>query len=74
MHPIAKLLIISGVVLIVAGLVWHFVGRTGIPLGKLPGDVAVEKENFKFYFPITTSILISVLLTLILWAVSYFRK
>ena len=64
MNPVAKLLIVAGVVLIVVGLLWQ-VGGKFIALGRLPGDIVVEKENFRFYFPITTSILLSILLTLI---------
>ncbi|WP_126427912.1 DUF2905 domain-containing protein [Brevibacillus marinus] len=63
MNPVAKLLIVSGVVLIVIGLFWQFGGRF-LPLGRLPGDIVVEKENVRFYFPIVTCIIISILLTL----------
>ena len=60
----ARWLIILGVVLIVAGLLWPWLTRLG--LGRLPGDVVIERENFRLYIPITTSILISLLLSLIL--------
>ena len=61
-----KLLIIVGIVCIVVGLFITYGPK--IPfLGKLPGDISVEKENFKFYFPLGTSILISVLLSLLLF-------
>jgi hypothetical protein len=61
-----KILIIAGVILIVAGLVVHFADR--IPfLGKLPGDISINRGNWKIYFPITTSILISLLLSLLLY-------
>jgi len=60
-----RLLITIGMVLVVAGLLWPLLQKSG--LGRLPGDIAVEKENFKFYFPITTSIIISIVLSLILW-------
>lgn len=60
-----KMLIIAGIVLIVAGVLVTYGPK--IPfLGKLPGDIRIEKENFKFYFPITTSILVSVLLSLLI--------
>ncbi len=65
MNPISKALIFGGIILITVGIFWQFGSKIG--LGKLPGDIAIEKENFKFYFPITTSILISILLTLISW-------
>jgi hypothetical protein len=58
-------LIILGVVLIVAGLFWPWITKLG--LGRLPGDIVVERENFRLYLPITTSILVSVALSLILW-------
>jgi hypothetical protein len=61
-----KILIIAGVILIVAGLVVNFADK--IPfLGKLPGDISVDRGNWKIYFPITTSILISILLSLLLY-------
>ena len=61
----ARWLIILGVVLIVAGLLWPWLGRLG--LGRLPGDIVIERENFRLYLPITTSILVSIMLSLILW-------
>ena len=48
-----------------AGLLWPWLGRLG--LGRLPGDIVIERENFRLYLPITTSILISIVLSLILW-------
>lgn len=65
MHP-GKVLIIAGLILLGAGLLFTFGGK--IPfLGKLPGDIRIERENFSFYFPLGTCILLSVLLSLILW-------
>ena len=61
----ARWLIILGVVLILAGLLWPWLTKLG--LGRLPGDVVVERDNFRLYIPITTSIVISVVLSLILW-------
>jgi hypothetical protein len=58
-------LIILGVVLLLAGLLWPWLSRLG--LGRLPGDIVIERENFRLYAPITTSILISLALSLILW-------
>ncbi|OUM99690.1 MAG: hypothetical protein BAA02_09520 [Paenibacillaceae bacterium ZCTH02-B3] len=69
MNQFPKLLIFAGIVLIVVGLLWMAGGRF-LNLGRLPGDIVVEKENFKFYFPIVTCILISVVLSL---AFSLFR-
>jgi hypothetical protein len=63
---IGKLLIIAG--LVIAGIGILLALGAKIPwLGKLPGDIMIEKRNFKFYFPITTSIIISIILTLILY-------
>ena len=70
MPAIGKILIIAGVVLVIAGLAFMIADK--IPfLGKLPGDIYVKKERFSFYFPITTSIIISVILTILF---SIFRK
>lgn len=67
-----KFFIIIGIVLIIVGLLMNFGSK--IPyLGKLPGDISIEKENFKFYFPITTSIIISIILTLVLYLISRFK-
>lgn len=63
---LGKLLIITGLVLLTAGLIITFAPR--IPwLGKLPGDIYVKKENFSFYFPLGTCILISLLLSFVMW-------
>lgn len=59
----AKILIISGIAAVIAGLVLIFF--KDIPLGRLPGDIHIEKGNTSFYFPITTSIIISVILSII---------
>jgi hypothetical protein len=61
----AKWLITMGIILIALGLAWPLLTKLG--LGKLPGDIHIEREGFNFYFPITTSIIVSLLLTLILW-------
>lgn len=57
---------IAGAALIVIGaLVWG-VGRLGLPLGRLPGDIRIEREGFSFYFPLTTTILLSIGLTILI--------
>lgn len=61
----AKWLITIGIVCIVLGLAWPLIAKLG--LGRLPGDIHVQKEGFNFYFPITTSIVISIVITIILW-------
>jgi uncharacterized protein HemY len=67
MNPnIGKLLIFAGIVIVGVGILLILVPK--IPwLGRLPGDIIIEKKNFKFYFPITTSIIITVILSLILY-------
>jgi hypothetical protein len=55
------LIIIIGVMLIIVGLMWPFIQKLG--LGHLPGDIVVKRENFTFYFPLTTSIIFSLVLT-----------
>jgi hypothetical protein len=65
----AKTLVIIGLVLVIVGLLWPWLTRLG--LGRLPGDIVVEREHFRFYFPITTSIIISIVLTVLFWL---FRK
>lgn len=66
MQDFGKVLVYIGILLVVVGLVWQ-VGGKFLSLGRLPGDIVVEKENFKFYFPVATSIIISVVLSIILW-------
>jgi len=66
MAELGKMLMALGGILLIAGAVMTLGGR--LPwLGRLPGDIAIERENFRFYFPIGTSILVSILLTLIVW-------
>ncbi|MFD2702270.1 DUF2905 domain-containing protein [Paenibacillus shunpengii] len=73
MNNMPKLLIFAGIALIVIGLIWMILGRF-VQLGKLPGDIYVDRGNFKFYFPIVTCIVISLILTLISWIIRHFMK
>nr|WP_276540509.1 DUF2905 domain-containing protein [Salipaludibacillus agaradhaerens] len=61
-----------GLVLIVAGLIWQVGGRF-ISLGKLPGDIVIRRENATFYFPIMTSIIISIVISIVLYLFGRFR-
>jgi hypothetical protein len=61
----ARWLITAGIVLVVLGLAWPLIAKLG--LGSLPGDIKLERKGFTFYFPVTTSILVSLAITLILW-------
>jgi hypothetical protein len=68
MHPVGRFLVILGAVLIVLGLVVGFGGNSWLNrLGRLPGDIVVRRENWSFYFPIATSIIVSLILTLLLY-------
>lgn len=67
LDPVAKILIGIGIILIVAGMAWQFGWIQSLKLGQLPGDIRIEKENFKFYFPITTCLLVSGIIFLIRW-------
>jgi hypothetical protein len=75
LSTIGKWLIIAGLALaLVGGGVW-LMGKTGLPLGRLPGDIRIERPGFTFYFPLTSSILVSVALTaLINLALRLFRR
>jgi hypothetical protein len=65
---ISPTLIIFGLVLVAAGLLWPFLSK--LELGRLPGDIVIERENFRFYLPLATSLLISVVLSPIIWLFS----
>jgi len=73
MDNITKSLLISGAVLIIAGLVWHFSGGK-IPLGRLPGDIRIESENSRFYFPLTTCLLLSAVLSFAGWLFGWISR
>jgi hypothetical protein len=62
-----RILVISGVLLIVAGLGWRWIGN--IPFGHLPGDIHIVRQGFSFHFPVMTCIVISVVLSLLIWLV-----
>lgn len=60
-----RFLIIAGIAAILLGLLWPWLARLG--LGRLPGDFHVQREGFSFYFPLTTSLVVSIIVTLIIW-------
>lgn len=64
-----RFLIILGLVILVAGLLWPWLSK--LPIGRLPGDFLIKREGFSFYFPLMTGLLASLILTLLLWL---FRK
>lgn len=64
-----RILIALGILLLIVGLAWPWLTKLG--LFRLPGDIVIERENFRFYFPVTTMILVSAVISLMLWL---FRK
>jgi DUF2905 family protein len=74
MSDVGKLLIALGILLVVAGIVLMILGRTNLPLGRLPGDIVYRGKNTTFYFPLATSILLSIILSLVLYVVNRWRR
>ena len=66
MENIARYLIIGGFILILIGGGVYLAGKIGIPFGRLPGDIRIEGQNGSFYFPVVTSLLVSIILTVVL--------
>lgn len=64
-----RALILIGLAILVIGLAWPFIGK--LPLGRLPGDIVIERPGFRFHFPLTTCVLVSLVLSLVAWL---FRK
>lgn len=72
MTGVGKLIIFAGLILIIIGVLFYFSDR--IPfIGKLPGDILVKRKNFTFYFPLATSIILSIIISLILYLINRFR-
>jgi hypothetical protein len=74
MSELGKLLIVLGIVLMGAGVVLTLLGRTNLPLGRLPGDIVYRGKNTTFYFPLASSLLVSVLLSIVLYVVGRWRR
>ena len=74
MSGLGRLLIGLGFILVVAGAAVLLLGKIGVPLGRLPGDISYRGKNVRVYFPLGTSILLSVLLSLALYWISRFRQ
>jgi hypothetical protein len=64
----ARFLIVLGLAILVIGLLWPYLGRIG--LGRLPGDIVIERDNMSLYFPLVTCLLLSLLFSLVLWVVN----
>lgn len=67
MNNIQKYLIVIGLMIVLIGLFFPYISK--IPLFRLPGDIVIEKPNFKFYFPIVSMIIISVILSIVFWVI-----
>lgn len=74
MTDLGKLLIVVGIVLVVVGLIFTLVGRTNLPLGRLPGDIFYRGKHTTFYFPLATSLLLSVVLSILLYVIGRWRR
>jgi hypothetical protein len=74
MTELGKVILGVGILLVVLGTVLMIAGRLGLPLGRLPGDIAYKGKSVSVYFPIGTSILLSVVLSVILYLISHFRR
>ena len=75
MENLARFLVIGGIILILTGGGVYLAAKFGIPIGRLPGDIRIEGKNGSFYFPIVTSIVLSLLLTVVLnIIIRLFRK
>lgn len=64
-----KTIIIIGIIIVVIGVMWPLLSK--LPIGRLPGDIAIKKDGFSLYLPITTMIIVSIVLSVIIW---FFRK
>ena len=65
--PLGRILIVAGLVLVAAGVVVTLLAKAHIPLGRLPGDIRIEGKNGSFYFPVVTCLLLSAVLSLVMW-------
>ena len=74
MTDLGKLLVVVGGVVIAAGLIFMLIGRTNLPLGRLPGDILYRGKHTTFYFPLATSILLSVVLSILLYVIGRMRR
>ncbi len=73
MQEVGRTIVILGVLLIVVGGVVMLLDRAGLPLGRLPGDIVYKGKNTTFYFPLATSILLSIVLSLVVYLIGRFR-
>lgn len=74
MSEVGRIIVLLGISLIVIGGVVMLLGRVGLPLGRLPGDIVYKGKNTIFYFPLATSILLSIVLSIVMYLVGRFRQ
>jgi hypothetical protein len=74
MADLGRMLLIFGGVLMIVGVALMLFGRTNLPIGRLPGDIFYRGKNTTFYFPLATSILLSVVLSVVLYVINRFRR
>lgn len=74
MTELGKLLLVVGGLIVLIGAVLLFAGRMNLPLGRLPGDFVYRGKNTTFYFPLATSIILSIVLTLVFWLIGRLRR
>ena len=74
MGDLGRTFVMLGGVLLVVGLVLILAGKVNLPVGRLPGDIVMRGKNTTFYFPLMTSIVLSAILSLVLWVVSRMRR
>lgn len=74
MTDLGRVLLLFGGILVIAGLLLMLFGRANLPLGRLPGDIVYRGKNTIFYFPLATSILISVVLSVVLYVIGRMRR
>jgi hypothetical protein len=71
---LGKLLVLLGGIVVIVGLALMLIGRTNLPIGRLPGDIIYRGKNTTFYFPLATSIVVSVVLSVLLYVIGRIRK
>jgi hypothetical protein len=74
MTDLGKVLIVLGAVLVLAGVGLMVLGRANLPLGRLPGDIVYRGKNTTFYFPLATSVVVSVVLSIVLYVVGRWKR
>ena len=74
MNELGRLLIAGGLILVLAGVALVFLGRSGVPLGRLPGDIFYRGKNTTIYFPVVTSVLLSILLSIVVYVIGRWRR